>query len=183
MPERYCGNHAVEKPARGDARLPATPVHRDSAIEVGHAVERQQMGPPEKSPQRRFALVCSGTRSDFGNDGLCHGKLAVSRDQFRESLIDDTAGGPVEFHPGRRIGEDHAAAPRGGRSAGISPIEFDPRIANASSRVIGSAASLRRARSTTSVFVRRWYRRMIVCTYSSSISMFVRTFAIHVLYT
>lgn len=183
MPQRNRRDHAVEKAARGDTGSPATPVDRDSTIEVDHAVERQQTSPREKSPQCCFPFIGASAGGDLGNDGLCDSELAVGRNEFGKSAVDRTSGGPVIFDPGRRVGEDHAAAPRGGWSAGTSPIEFEPRIASASSRVIGSAASLRRARSTTSVLVRRRYRRMIVWTYSSSISMFVRTLAIHVSYT
>jgi hypothetical protein len=34
--------------------------------------------------------------------------------QISEAAVDRTAGGSVELEPGGRIGEDHAAAPRGG---------------------------------------------------------------------
>ena len=70
LPQRDRGDHAVEKPPRGDTGLPATPVDRDSAIEVDHAVERQQTSPREKSPQRCFPLIGTGTGGDLGNDGL-----------------------------------------------------------------------------------------------------------------
>lgn len=155
-PECNRGDHATDKSAWSDSGLPTTPVHRDGAIEIRHAVERQQSRPCQQSAQRRLALVGTSARGNLGNDRLCHGELAISGDEFGESLIDRAAGGPIELHPGGRVGKDHAAVSGGGRSAGTSPMEFDPRIASASSSVIGSAASLRRARSTTSVLVRRW---------------------------
>src|SRR5207248_3883467 len=88
-------------------------------------------------------------------------------DQLREALVDRALGGSVVLDPRRGVGQDHAAA-RGGASAGASEMARAPRIASASSRVMGWPASWRRASSTAAVLVRTPKRSMTARTNASS---------------
>ena len=64
---------------------------------------------------------------------------AISTSSAMRSLktgIDGAAGGPVELDPGGRVDEDHVVW-AASVSEGMSPMAWAPRIARASSRLIG----------------------------------------------
>src|SRR5215469_122560 len=144
------GDHAVDQPPRGDAGLPAAAVDTGCAVEVGGRIKAVQMEPEQKTAKINLPCVAARPGQDLHDDGLSDGDRAFGRDQLGQAKIGRAPGGPVVFDPGGRVGEDHAAS--GGRvSPGGSPMACAPRIANASSRVIGCPARYRRARSTASV--------------------------------
>src|SRR5579875_1798065 len=112
------------------------------------------MKPQQQAPQIGFTVVAASTRDDLHDHGFGNGERTFVSDEFRETSIDRAVRCPVVFHPGRRIGKDHELG--GPESAGTLSIARMPRMARASSRVIGCPARWRRARSTASVLVRRW---------------------------
>lgn len=160
----------------------ATAVDAYGGVEVGGWVQVEKVEPQQQATQVLFPLVAACPGEDLHHDGLADRELPAMSYERGQPLINRTPGGTVVLHPGGGVDQDHATL-RGGTSAGGSLIACAPRMPSASSRVMGWPARCRSAKSTASVFVRTPWRSMIAWTYLSSISMFVRTLAIHLPYT
>src|SRR5207248_1744726 len=103
----------------------------------------------------------------------------IRLEQFIDPNTGRTPGIAQEFHPRRRIDQNHPA--RLARISSRSPSQPEPRSRRASSTPNGSAASVRKAKFTASRLVKSWYRSITARQASSSRSMFVRD--IHTAYT
>ena len=136
MTKGHGRNHAVDHPSRSYPGGPAGERDASRRIEVNRCIESQKRAPLQQSPELAFALSASSAYDHFHDHGFSHCNLALVRNEFGEALIDRTPGRPVVLHPSGGIDEDHCATP-GPTSSGISPIAWAPRIARASSRVIG----------------------------------------------
>lgn len=128
-------DEAVHHPPGRDARPPASTVDAGSGVEIGCGVEREEIEAYEEPAQGSCALIVTGAGHDLHQYGLGDGERPLITDQLGQSLVNRTAGRPVVFDPGRRVGEDHSAS--GVSSGGTSPMAPTPRIAKTSSRVIG----------------------------------------------
>src|SRR5262249_29931794 len=146
------------------------------------SVKRERFQPHSPAFRSALPLAAPAPCQSFHPPRLGNGQGAIRRDQLREPPIHSAPGRPIIFDPGRCVGEDQAS-PLAETSAGGSSIARTPRIASASSRLIGWPARCRSARSTAPVLVCTPYRSMIALTNVSSISIFVRTLAIHQSYT
>jgi hypothetical protein len=129
-------DQAVQETARGHTDAPATAIDAGSRVEVCGRINRQQMTSQQQSAEIIRPSVIARASEYLHEDGLRDGESAVRGDQLSHPPIHGTAGRPIELHPGRGVGEDHAA-PRGARSCGTSSIARAPRMDNASSRLIG----------------------------------------------
>lgn len=139
MPPGHCGDHAVNQPPRRDSDLAASAVDAYSTIEVSCRVEMIVVKPQEQTPQLGYTSVAASPGDDFHDHGLGHGDRAVRRDQLCEALVRLAPGRAVVFDPRGGVSQNHAASD-GKTSSGISAIARAPRIAIASSLVIGCPA-------------------------------------------
>jgi hypothetical protein len=121
-------------------------------IKVGDGIEVEQSESEQKATQIGFTIVGSGPSDHFHDHGCGHSQWAFGRDQVGQALIDSATRRSVVFHPGGGVGQDHEDG--GLLSAGTFPMACAPRMARASSRVMGCPAKCRKARSTASVLVR-----------------------------
>src|SRR5664280_407471 len=124
---------------------------------------RQSMSPRGVTPVRRHRLYMRAAASksavgarpgkDLHDHRFGHRQRSALDDQIGQTPIYSATGGSVVLDPRGGVGEDHVAGV-GATSDGVSPMAFAPRMAKASSRVIGCPARWRKAKSTASVFVR-----------------------------
>ena len=139
MPPGDGRNHAVNQAAGRDTGLPAPAVDEHGAVEVGSGIEAAETESQQQTAQVGLAGVAAGPGEHLHNHWFSDGDRPVGRDELAEAPVGGAPGGPVVFDPGRGVGQDHAA-PWGRASAGISAIAWAPRMARASSRVIGCPA-------------------------------------------
>lgn len=135
MATGHRGDEAVDHSPWRDPRPPASTVDAGSSVEVGCRVEREEIEAQEEPTQGSFAVIVTSAGQDLHEDRLGDRQRPLSADQLRQPLVDGTARRPVVFDPSRCVGEDHS--PGGVSSGGTSPMAFTPRMAKASSRVIG----------------------------------------------
>jgi len=131
----YGCDEAVHHSPWRDARPPASTVDAGRSVEVGCRVEREQVEAQEEPTQSSSALIVTGAGHDLHQHRLGDRERSLITDELRQPLVDGTARCPVVFNPSRCVGEDHYAG--GVSSGGTSPMAFAPRMAKASSRVIG----------------------------------------------
>lgn len=134
--KRYRGDHAVDEAPRRYPLPPARAIDARRAVEVGGAVEAEKFEAQKKPTEVPFILVGPGPSQHLHNDRVGDDEWTILSDQVGEAYVDRTAGGPVVFDPRRGVGEDHQL-PVGVVSSGISPMAWAPRMANASSRLMG----------------------------------------------
>ncbi len=145
------GDEAVHHSPWRDAVPPASTMDASSRIEVSCRVERQEMEAQEEPTEASLTLIVTRPSHDLHKHRLGDGERALVTDQLRQPMVDGTPGRPVVLDPRGRVGQDHPGA--GVASSGTSAMALAPRMASASSRVMGCPARCRRARSTASVFV------------------------------
>ena len=135
MSTGHGGDEAVHQSPWRDALPPASPVDASGSVEVSCRVEGQEIEAQEEPTEGSFPLLVTRPRHDLHEHRLGDGQRAIVMDQLGKSLVDGAACRPVVFDPSRGVGEDHSAA--GASSRGTSPMALTPRIAKASSRVMG----------------------------------------------
>ncbi len=146
------GDEAVDEAARSDSFLAALAVDPGGGFKVGGGVDRVQVKPLQQPAQVALAGVGACAGENLHHHRLGHRERPIFGDELGESDINRASGGSVELDPGRGVGQDHAPGCNTG-SAGMSSSAWAPRMASASSRVMGCPARWRRARSTASVLV------------------------------
>ncbi len=152
VPQGYRGDHAVDHATGSDARSTAATIDSRCGGEVSGGIEVEQRESKQESAQIGFTIVGPGAGDDLHDHRLRHSQWAVPSDQVRQPLIDLATGRSVVFHPGGSVRQNHEGG--GLLSAGTFPMACAPRMASASSRVMGCPAKWRNARSTASVLVR-----------------------------
>jgi len=123
-------------PRGGDSLPPASSVDARRCVEVHGRVESQEVEAHEQTTQVTFPLIAARAGDHLHDHGFRHRNSVVAGDELREAFVDRAASRPVVLHPRRGVDEDHGAS-AGVTSLGIWSIACAPRIANASSRVIG----------------------------------------------
>jgi hypothetical protein len=136
LPPSDRSNHAIDESSRGDALLPATPVDADSTVEVHNRVEPIKMESQQQPTEVALATFVARANENLHDDGFGDRDCSVTCNEFAQPLIGGTFGRSVVLHPSGGIREDHGTV-RGGASATVSPMACAPRMARASSRVIG----------------------------------------------
>jgi hypothetical protein len=91
----------------------------------------------QQPPQIALTDIGACAGQNLHHHRLGHRDRAVLGDQLGESDIDRASGGPVEFDPGGSVDQDHAPDRRS-MSAGSASRAWAPRMARASSRLIGA---------------------------------------------
>ncbi len=120
---------------RGHADASASPIDPCRPVEIDCRIEVQQLAAQQEAAKVGLTLVGASTRGHLHEDGIGHGQGAVGGDQRSHTTVDRAPGRTVELHPRGRVRQDHATL--GPVSAGIRPMARTPRMAKASSRVIG----------------------------------------------
>jgi hypothetical protein len=147
-------DHAVDQPTGGYTDLTTLSVEGGCCVKVSDCIKREQMKSKQEAAQIVFTFVTPSTCHHLRDHRFRDGQRTFVSDQSRETLIDRASRRSVELHPSRRVDQYHEL---GGReSAATFPMARAPRMARASSSVIGCPARWRKARSTASVLVRRW---------------------------
>ncbi len=129
-------DHAVDETSRSDPGRATASVDTRGGIKVGHGIEGEQFASQQEPPQGDGPRLVSGTGQHLHDDRLGHREAAVTRDQVRDSTVEATARGSIGLHPCRGVRQDHVAS-CSAASAGAAAIACAPRMASASSRVIG----------------------------------------------
>ena len=129
-------DHAVDHAARGHSDSPAGSVDASRCIEVHRGIEPQQTEATKQSTEVLLAGSATRPGDDLHDDGLGDGDVVFGSDEPSETLVDRAFCCPIELHPRRGVDQDH---PRfaGAVSSGTSSSAPAPRMASASSRVIG----------------------------------------------
>lgn len=129
-------DHAVDHSSGRHSDTSAGAVDTRRGIEVHRRVEPQETESEKQAAEVGFALVAAGPGDHLHHHWLGYRNVVVAGDELSETSIDRARGCPVVLHPGRGVDEDHAALV-GATSFGIWSMACAPRIANASSRLIG----------------------------------------------
>lgn len=159
-----CATEAIRQSTmpRGVISSPATPsVDLRCGVEISDGIKSEQSELGQESTQVHLTLVSPTPSNDFHHYRLGHGQVPVTTDQLLKTADLPDSRGAVVLHPCGGVCQDHDE--EGPASEGIPSMACAPRIARASSRVIGCPARWRRARSTASVFDRTPKRSMIAC--------------------
>jgi len=137
-------DQAVNEAAWCDADGSAAAIDARGRLVVRRRVERLEIEPQQQPAQVALARVGACPGENLHDHRLGHSEPALAvdvRNQIRQSLVDRTTGRPVVLDPGGRVREDHRLV-RGSTSDGVSPMACAPRMASASSRVIGLAGQV-----------------------------------------
>ena len=132
---RNSGNHAINQPSRRNPGPSTRAIDPNGSVKVWCDFEPKEVKTLQKTAKFMFAFIGASPGRYLHNDGFRHGDHFVLVNQIQETQVNRVAARPIKFDPRRGVNKYHGRSMK--TSSGTSPIECEPRMARASSRVIG----------------------------------------------